>query len=261
MPKDSKNALKAPQLVNTVVTTMAILECFNAQNAELSLNQIGQMTGHYKSRIHRLCGTLIALGYLVKTSNSNYRLGPKLMVLGKAYEKTNSLKAVASSVMQELSKKTQLSSTLYVMDGMRCICIARELGTTRFAYVINEGDIEELYTTAAGRVLLAYSEIEFADEILTKAKPVQFTPTTITDPETIKLELQAIRENGYAVNNQERELGISAISAPIFDHENEIRASLAVAGLAHRFEADQIDELYHCIKEATEQISYLLGNV
>lgn len=259
MTQNVKDHPEKATLVNTVVTTMAILECFNSQQKELSLTTICQQTGHHKSRIHRLCGTLVALGYLVKTSRSCYRLGPKLMILGKAYEKTNSLKEIAAPVMQELSQKTELSSTLYMIDGSRCVCLARELGPARFAYVINEGTFEELYTTAAGRVLLAYSDPGFAKEILEKAHPVRFTPSTITDMKKIELELEAIRQRGYAINNQERERGISAISAPIFGHGENITASLAVVGLAHRFEEDQIENLYSALKDATGKISYLLG--
>lgn len=261
MDQEEKPQDKSPQLVNTVVTTMAILECFNGRETELTLNQISQRTGNYKSRVHRLCKTLIALGYLARTAQHNYRLGPKVMVLGKVYEKTNSLKAIAAPVMAELSQRTQLSSTMYVLDGKRCICLARELGPSRFAYVINEGDVEELYTTAAGRVLLAYSPVSFAEKILAKAKPVQFTPTTITDPQKIMEELEFVRKYGYAFNDQEREQGISAISAPVFDHDNQIRASLAIVGLAHRFANDQLESMCHELTEATKQISYRLGEI
>ncbi|WP_029917480.1 IclR family transcriptional regulator [Pelobacter seleniigenes] len=261
MEQREKQPDKAPELVNTVVTTMAILECFNGQETELTLQQIGQRTGYFKSRVHRLCKTLIALGYLARTAQNNYRLGPKVMVLGKVYEKTNTLKAIATPIMAELSMRTQLSSTLYVLDRHRCICLARELGPSRFAYVINEGDVEELYTTAAGRVLMAYSPDSFAEKILAKAKPVRFTPTTITDPQKIMEELVFAREYGYAINDQEREQGISAISAPIFDHNNQIKASLAIVGLAHRFANDQLENLCHELTDATKQISYRLGEI
>jgi DNA-binding IclR family transcriptional regulator len=259
MSTEVEKMAKEPQLVNTVVTTMAILECFNSQEADLSLNQLSLRTGHHKSRIHRLCGTLIALGYLVKSSRNNYRLGPKLMSLGRVYEKTNSLKSVALPIMKELSETTELSSTLYVINGTRCICLAREVGPTRFAYVINEGDFEELFTTAAGRILLAYSEPGFVEKVLGNAEPVRFTPNTIIDIDKIRAELTTIRHKGYASNNQERELGISAISVPIFNHEKQIGASIAVAGLAHRFEGDQFNRLFLELKNAADKISYHLG--
>jgi DNA-binding IclR family transcriptional regulator len=235
------------------------LECFIAQETELSLNQISQQTGHYKSRIHRLCGTLTALGYLARTSRSNYRLGPKVMVLGKAYERTNTLKLIAAPVMKELSKKTELSSTLWVINGTQCLCLARETGPARFVYAINEGDFEELYTTAAGRVLLAYSNPKLAKKVLESAHPERFTPHTMTDVHQIAAELSSIQKRGSAFNDQEREIGISAISVPVFDHEKKITAALALVGLAHRFRDDVYQK--HCreLKAAAEQISYRLG--
>lgn len=259
MPTESPNQTKGPLLVNTVVTAMNILECFVAHKPELSLNQISQQTGHYKSRVHRLCGTLIALGYLVRTSRRNYRLGPKVMTLGKTYERTNSLKSVAAPVMKELSQTTELSSTLWAITGTQCICLSREAGSTRFIYAINEGDFEELYTTAAGRVLLAYSDPEFIEKVLENARPERFTPNTITDLQQIRTELVTIRKRGRAFNDQEREIGISAISVPVFDHEKNIIASLAIVGLAHRFSNEANERLYRVLKHAACQISYRLG--
>mgnify|MGYP000214997066 CR=1 FL=1 len=83
----------AVPLVDAVSKALELLDCFNIHETELSLNQLCDKSGLYKSRVHRLCGTLIASGYLVRTSRTNYRLGPKLMVLGKVYEKTNSLRS------------------------------------------------------------------------------------------------------------------------------------------------------------------------
>ncbi len=251
---------KDPKLVNTLATAMDILECFSTREAELSLARICEKTGLYKSRVHRLCTTLLALGYLVRGSGCNYRLGPKLMVLGKAYEKTNTLRSVAVPIMHRLSQQTELSSTLYIIDGIHCICLAREMGPSSLVYAINEGDSEDLYTTAAGRILLAYAEAAFVETVLERARPVRFTSTTLVQVEQIRRELEVIKGQGYAQNHQEREFGISAIAAPVFDHENKVIASLAVAGSAHRFSDNTFAELVEPLFQATRQISLRLGH-
>ena len=250
---------KEPKLVNTLATAMSILECFSTREAELPLARICEKTGLYKSRVHRLCSTLLALGYLVRASGCNYRLGPKLMVLGKAYEKTNTLRSITVPIMHQLSQQTGLSSTLYVIDGFRSICLAREMGPSSLVYAINEGDCEDLYTTAAGRILLAHAEADFVEAVLGRARPVRFTPSTLVQVEQIRRELEVIKGQGYAQNQQEREFGISAIAAPIFDHQNKVIASLAVAGSAHRFSENTFAELAQPLFEATKQISFRLG--
>ena len=150
MSARNSNQKSTKQLVDAVVRAMEIMDCFSLQETEFSLNELCERTGMYKSRVHRLCGTLLATGYLVKTSRANYRLGPKVMVLGKAYEQTNSLRTIAAPFMKDLSNETGLSSALFVLDGMKCICMAREMGLTRLVYAMNEGEYMELTPTAAG---------------------------------------------------------------------------------------------------------------
>ncbi len=99
------------------------------------------------------------------------------MVLGKIYEKSNSLRSIAAPpLMQQLTRETGESTALFVVDGHRCICMAREMGSSRLVYSINEGgDYMELTPTASGRVLLAYADDDFVEAVLSKAELVQFT--------------------------------------------------------------------------------------
>ncbi len=259
MSKVSTKKTAAVPLVDAVLKALEILDCFNSNDTELSLNQLCEQTGLYKSRVHRLCGTLIAAGYLVRTSRTNYRLGPKLMVLGKVYEKSNSLRSIAAPFMKKLTAETGESTALFVVDGNRSICMAREMGSSRLVYSINEGDYMELTPTAAGRVLLAYAEPDFVNKVLSKTKQMRFTDNTKIDVDEIRAELEAIREKGYGINNQEREEGIAAIAAPIFDFENKVPAALVVVGAAHRFKEDRHPELLEKLLEAVREMSRLMG--
>ena len=258
-PKTSETKKTAVPLVDAVTKALEILDCFSSQETELSLNQLCEKTSLYKSRVHRLCGTLITSGYLVRTSRTNYRLGPKLMVLGKVYEKTNSLRSIAAPFMKRLTEATGESTALFVIDNMKCICMAREMGSSRLVYSINEGDYMELHPTAAGRVLLAYADEKFTDKVLNKADMVRFTPSTLTNKEDIKKELAAIRHRGYAFNREERELGIAAIAAPIFDFENKVPAALVIVGPIHRFNDENSKVMLAALLNATREMSRLMG--
>lgn len=249
----------AVPLVDAVSKALEILDCFTAYETELSLNQLCDKTGLYKSRVHRLCGTLISCGYLVRTSRTNYRLGPKLMVLGKVYEKTNSLRSIADPLMKKLTAETGESTALFVVDGHKCICMMRQMGHSRLVYSINEGDYMELTPTATGRVLLAYADPSFVNRVLAKAKLTKFTETTKVDLEEIKQELELIRESGYGLNHQEREEGISALAAPIFDFENNVPAALAIVGPSYRFKEENRQVLLQKLLEATREMSHLMG--
>lgn len=259
MAKVAEKKAAAVPLVDAVLKALEILDCFNTHETELSLNQLCEKTGLYKSRVHRLCGTLITSGYLVRTSRTNYRLGPKLMVLGKVYEKSNSLRSIAAPFMKKLTQDTGESTALFVVDGMKSICMAREMGSSRLVYSINEGDYMELTPTAAGRVLLAYADAGFVQRVMSKNKHTRFTENTKVDNEEILAELERIRREGYGINNQEREEGIAAIAAPVFDFENNVPAALAVVGPAHRFKEKHIQELLDKLLVAAREMSRLMG--
>ncbi|MBT8354223.1 MAG: helix-turn-helix domain-containing protein, partial [Desulfofustis sp.] len=133
MPKTSpnkqakKNSSSVP-IVDSLATALRILDYFTIREPELSLRELSEKSGLYKSRIHRLCGTLVALGFLTRMPSSSYRLGPKLMTLGKVYERTNSLITLSKSIMKQLADSTGESVALFQLDGLHCICLSREYG-------------------------------------------------------------------------------------------------------------------------------------
>lgn len=249
----------AVPIVDAVAKALEILDCFSAHQTELSLNQLCDKTGLYKSRVHRLCGTLISSGYLVRTSRTNYRLGPKLMVLGKVYEKSNTLRSIAAPLMRKLTEQTGESTALFVVDGMNCICMTREMGISRLVYAINEGDHMELRPTASGRVLLAYAEPEFVAKVLSQSPGVRHTDKTRVDRKDIEETLVLIRERGYDINIEELEQGISALAAPIFDFDNKVPAALAIVGPAHRFAGENQERMLQQLLTTSREISRLMG--
>ena len=103
---DRKPVKEADRQIDTVAKALCLLDCFTAEEPELSLKQLSEKTGLYKSRIIRLCGTLAANGYVIRTTAGTYKLGPKLMILGKVYERANPLTAVARPIMKDLSALT-----------------------------------------------------------------------------------------------------------------------------------------------------------
>lgn len=257
--QENETRKSAVPMVDAVAKALEILDCFSPYETELSLNQLCEKTGLYKSRVHRLCGTLISSGYLVRTSRTAYRLGPKLMVLGKVYEKTNSLRSIAAPFMKKLTADTSESTALFVIDGTKCICMGREMGLSRLIFSINEGDYMELTPTAAGRVLLAYSEPQFVKKVIDKTASVRFTAATIVDKDEIVEELALIRERGYDINKEGREPGITAIAAPIFDFENNVPAALAIVGPAQRFTTENNTIMLNNLLAATREMSRLMG--
>ena len=137
-------------IVDSLATALSLLDYFTVSEPELSLGQLSEKSGLYKSRIHRLCGTLVLSGFLIRTPWSSYRLGPKLMTLGKIYENTNTLLTISRPIMKELANSTGESVALFSLDGETSFCLARELGSSRLVFSIQEGDHMQLHACSGG---------------------------------------------------------------------------------------------------------------
>lgn len=246
-------------IVDSLATALSLLDHFTIREPELSLGQLSEKTGLYKSRIHRLCGTLVYSGFLIRMPWASYRLGPKLMTLGKVYENTNTLATMARPVMKELAMTTGESVALFSLSEDTALCLVREFGSSRLVFAIMEGDRMQLHASAAGRVLLAYGSKALRERIFSKGQLESFTPMTMIDQEQIRAELSKIKKRGYAVNQGERELEVAAVAAPIYNHEGAVDAALAVVGPIQRFSEDRFDDILRNLLDATGQISKLLG--
>ncbi|KPJ75826.1 MAG: hypothetical protein AMJ54_13850 [Deltaproteobacteria bacterium SG8_13] len=181
------------------------------------------------------------------------------MKLGKIYEQTNTILTVSRPIMKQLAYITGESVALFHLDGQTSICLAREFGSSRLVFSINEGDPMQLHASAAGRVLLAYGTEELRKKVLDVKCLERFTPLTMVDPGIIKVELAAIKKRGYAINRGERELEVAAVAAPVFNHENAVNSALAVVGPVQRFSDERIADILKELLDATCRISELLG--
>lgn len=254
----TKSKTSAP-MVDSLATALRILDHFSIREPELSLRALSEKTGLYKSRIHRLCGTLVALRFLTRTPSSSYRLGPKLLALGNIYEKSNSLLTVSRPIMKQLADVTGESVALFHLDGDTSICLAREYGPSRLVFDIQEGEHMEFHASATGRIFMTYGPQELAEKVLSKKELQRFTPETITDQKVLAQKLDDIKLRGYEINRGEREKEVAAIAAPIYNHERNVEAALTVVGPVQRFSRNREDELISHLLEATRKLSELLG--
>ena len=116
-----------------------------------------------------------------------------------------------------------------------------------------------LHATAVGRILLAYGPEALRKKVLEEQTLEKFTPSTIVDRQVLRNELAAIKQRGYAINREEREPGIAAMAAPVFDYENKVIAALAVVGPAQRLTEERCQEILVHLFAAAGRISQLLG--
>lgn len=245
--------------VEVVLRALALLECFEAQPL-LQLKQISEMTGLHNSRVIRLCGTLVAKGYLAYDSETRkYTLGPRVFVLGKVYERTHSLLSSVRPIMRELANQTGESATLFVVDGLQRLCVAREEGTHSIRYNIVEGQRMVLYAGSGGKALLAFGAEALRSEVLKRDNLKKLTAKTEDNPRRLGKELEAIRRRGYATSFGERDAEVASLAAPVYDADGKVCAALSVAGPISRFSPEHNARHLRILLGSARRISQKLG--
>ena len=245
--------------VGAVLKALDILESFQAQPT-LSLKELIDLSGLNRSRVMRLAGTLEARGYLgLEPDTGHYRLGSRLLTLGKLFEQNNTLMSLARPALKRLVEITGESASLYAIDGFERVALAREHGTHEVRFSVTEGGRSELYAGAAGKVLLAHAPPNVATGVLKAGVMRRLTPGTVVDPIRLKAHLKTIRRQGWAFSKGDRVADAWGIAAPVFGHDGAARAAIGVAGPINRLTAPMRTQTVAAVTEVARELSRDLG--
>jgi len=254
-----KERRESRRYVDAVLKALDILDCFQVRPS-LQLKQISEMTKLNKSRILRLCGTMESAGYLVHERETGlYSLGPKLLSLGKVYERNNTLISLARPILRDLARITGESASLFAVDGKKRLCLAREEGTHSVRYSVSEGQHMPLYAGSGGKVLLAFGPVEFRRQFLRKGVLKRLTPNTIVDLKKFQKELELINRQGYGFSAGERDSDAASLAVPIYNDEKKVCAALSIAGPINRFRPEHKTKHVKMLLAAAERLSWRLG--
>jgi IclR family transcriptional regulator, KDG regulon repressor len=245
--------------VEAVLSALSLLDCFVTKPV-LNVKELIEMTGLTRNRVMRLCGTLKKKGYLVQDLEAkNFSLGYQVMILGKAFEKSNNLTTAARPILKELVQNTGESASLYVLEGNKRLVLVREEGTQVIRHSVTEGQRFPIHAGASGKTLLAFSPEEVTRKLISDRKLASLTPYTVTDPVTLKAELAKIRFAGYAFSQSERAMDAASIACPVFDHENRLVGAISIGGPVTRFTSDRRPGFVEQVMKAAEKLSTRLG--
>lgn len=218
------------------------------QKQELTLTEISKMIDLAKSTTTRMLSTLEANGLIVKNeSTMKYKLGHKLYYMGSVAAKSFDIKEVAKPVMSKLREETSETVNLYTIVNDKRICIEQFEGLRPLRHLVSLGQPLPLFAGAGGKVLLAHQSESFQARIFKQ----------MNDPDRIpglRADLAQIKEQGYAVTHEEREQGLSAISAPIFNQAGEVHYCISISGLSQRFTDENVTKYLSSLKELVDQL-------
>ncbi len=245
--------------VQAVLAGLDILDCL-LDSPDVSIKELMDKTGLTRNRVMRLCGTLEHRGYLSHDEEvRRYGLGPKIIFLGKAYERHKKLVSLARPFLRRLVHETGESASLYVREGLERMVLAREEGTQAVRYSIEEGQRMELFAGAGGKVLLAFAPPDVVDNLMNGGGLPRLTDNTLTSPTALSKELETIRRNCVAVSSGERQPEVGAVAAPIFDHTGGVVGAIGIAGPKGRIGGLTRQKGTTVITDAAKELSKALG--
>lgn len=245
--------------IEIVLKALDVLDCFDTEPG-LSLKQIIDRTGLHRSRTMRITGTLVSKGYLFfDPRTDNYTLGSRLLALGNAFQRNNSLLSIVRPILKHLVEKTGESSTFSILEANKTVVLAREEGTHAIRYSVREGKRTPLYAGAASKILLAFGNEDVLERIIEKNLLQPITQNTITDPGLLKKELHKIREQGFALSSGENTPEARAVAAPVFDRSDHLLGALSVSGPSNRVKGTLLSNLRDQVIDASIMLSKALG--
>ena len=244
---------------------LAILSSFHANRSLIGVSELSRGLDLSRSTAHRYVTTLAKLGYLQQDPESKrYRLGPKVLDLGFSALNSMDLLEISAPYLRQLSDETQHTVNLAILDGTEVVYIER-CRTTRpgqqdIDLNLHVGARLPAYCTAMGKLLLAYLPDRERRELMTDIRLERRAPGTITNRRLLAIEFERIREEGYAVNDQELTPGLHSIAAPIRSDSREVVAATNMAAHSSMISLqDLIDHLGPHLIATADRISARLG--
>jgi IclR family transcriptional regulator, pca regulon regulatory protein len=240
-------------------TTSPALSNFRLADA-LTLSEVAARTGLARAVVRRFLYTLAELGY-VTTDGKYFRLTAKILDLGYAYLSSFSLPKIAERFLEEVTLETKESSSASVLDGHEIVYVARVQTRRIMSISLGIGSRLPAFCTSMGRVLLAHLQTDELDRYLKNAKFRRFTEKTICDPESLRKELVTVTKQGFALVDQELELGLRSLAVPVFAGGAKAVAAINIGTQAARTPKSELGQRFlPVLRKAAKSISACLGH-
>ena len=205
---------------------LSILACFDNRHPTLRLAEIARRADLPMPTAHRLVGELVAWGALTRRDDGAYVIGRRLWRLGLLAPASSTLREAAAPFLHDIHAATRATVHLGVRDGVSVLYLERLSGSVSVPVVSRVGSRLPLHATGVGKVLLAYAPAEV--QLSAFGRLDRITPYTITQPRLLQNQLTRVREEGFAVTQEEMSLGACSVAVPVRDPQQEVIAALGI---------------------------------
>ena len=248
------------RIVNLAVA-LDVIEIFLSSGSDwLGVSELSRLLRQSKSRVFRILNTLAERGYMHQDPQTEeYRLGLGFLVIGEAVRNQLNLRRIAEPILEELADMCGDAANLLVLFGHSAVCIDHRTGRHRLQAPAPIAVPFPLHIGASPKLLLAHLREEKREQIIQQIERTPYTSNTIIDRDHLRKVLSQIREQGYSIDDEEFEVGVSAIGAPVRDYAGNVIAGVTVTVPGTRYNRDKRDGLILLVVEAANRLSADLG--
>lgn len=241
--------------IKVLVKTFEVLETINRE-PKLSLKEITERVSLPKPTVFRLLYTLQALGYVDQDSDSQtYTLSSKFISFVSGANRGDGLLNCAKSYMEKLQDEFKETVNLAkLVNGVPTYINILE-SKQPFRISDNIGDQASFHSTAIGKAIIAYLPKEVREEIFKKYKYIRFTKKTLMNSAQIKKEIEKIKNQGFALDNEEGHDGVICVGTPILDKNNNAIAAISISMPKVRAKKQILEKLKKKLPEIAKEIS------
>jgi IclR family pca regulon transcriptional regulator len=250
-----------PDFMTSLARGLAVVRAFSQQRKRMSIAQVSVRTGIPRAAVRRCLHTLGRLGYVAADDDRHFTLRPKILALGHAYLTSTPLVASAQPLLDRVSAAVHESCSMAILDGDDIVYVARSSSSTRIMSIdLAIGSRLPAFCTSMGRVLLAGLPSAELIDYLKRLRATPFTPRTLVTKDKLREAIEAVRDAGFSLVDQELEVGLRSIAVPVIDARCHVAAAVNISAQAPRVSVGDLEK--RCLpplRAAASELALLLG--
>jgi IclR family transcriptional regulator, pca regulon regulatory protein len=250
-----------PNFMTSLARGLAVIRGFSQQRRKMSIAQLSLRTGIPRAAVRRCLYTLARLGYVAAEDGGTFALRPQILSLGHAYLSSVPLVMAAQPILDQVSATTHESCSLAIMDGDEILYVARSSSSKRIMSIdLGVGSRLPTHCTSMGRVLLAHLTDDELASYLRRIKLAPYTNRTIVSKEQLTRTVAGVREAGFAIVDQELEIGLRSIAVPVKDYRGRVAAAINISVQAARVSGAEMEKAFlPPLRDAADELGMLAG--
>jgi DNA-binding IclR family transcriptional regulator len=248
-----------PYQLQSIDRVVALLDMLSESDVPLSLAEICTRMSLHKSTAHRSLIVLERTSMIERTPEGRFRLGLKLYELGNRAIEQIDLRERVQPFFRRLAMEVGETVHLSVLQKTRVVYLDKVEPNRRVCMTSKTGTSNPVYCTSMGKAMLAFLPEDMCEEILGKIKFTRFTTKTLCSREALLKSLERVRRRGFAIDDEEIEVGVRCVGVPVFDENRHPIAAVSVSGPASRITVQSVPAIAEKLKRCCSDISRTLG--